>query len=108
MVASTSTVAPYVQEEDDLLLRAVVISATQEVKDYTTQFKDRCKLVDDLGTDMNAHENKSVLDILAMRERQLDAALVRESNANATLSSFCVAETSGLHAQSAAAATALY
>ena len=41
---------------------------------------------------MNAPENKSVLDILAMRELRLDEALVKESNAIATLSHFCVAE----------------
>jgi hypothetical protein len=52
---------------------------------------------------MYAHENKSVLDILAMRDRRLDAALVRESNAISTLANFCVAEKDALHAQSGAA-----
>ena len=108
MAASISTAVQFAQEEDGVLLRATLIRATQEVKDYTAQYEDnKCKLVNDLGTDINAPEKKSVLDILAMRERRLDAALVRESNAISTLSHFCVAEKGGLHAQSATAATAL-
>ena len=91
MAASTSTAVKFEQEEDSLLPRAVLIRITQEVKDYTTQYEDQSKLVNALGTTMNAPENKSVLDILAMRERRLDVALVRESNANSTLANFCVA-----------------
>jgi hypothetical protein len=105
--ASTSAAAPSAQEEDSLLLRAVVIRTAQEVKDYIDQFEDQRKLVDDLGTAMNAAENKSFFDILAMRERRLDAALVRESNAIATFSNFCIAEKSVLQALPAAATTAL-
>jgi len=56
---------------------------------------------------MNAPENKGVLDILAMRERRLDAALVMEANAIDKCINFCVAEKSAPQAQSAAAATAL-
>jgi membrane protein YqaA with SNARE-associated domain len=51
---------------------------------------------------MNSPENKSVLDILAMRESRLNAAIARESNAIATLSNFCVTEKSVLYAQSEA------
>jgi len=91
MVASTSTAVPSAQEEDGLLLRAVVIRIAHEVKDYTQQFEDRRKLVDKLGTVMNAPENKSVLDILVKRERRLDAVLLRESNAIVTFSNFCIA-----------------
>jgi len=90
MAASTSNAVHFEQEEDIVLLRAVLIRATKEVKDT-----------------MNAPENKSVLGILAMRERRLDAALVREYNAISTLSHFCVAENGALQAQSAATATAL-
>jgi hypothetical protein len=98
MVASTSKTVQFEQEEDGVLLRAVLIRATQEVKDYTAQYEDQSKLVNDLGTAMNAPENKSVLDILAMRERRLDAALVRESNAMSTLYHFCVVEKGDLQA----------
>ena len=96
------------QEEDGVLLGAVLIRATHEFKDYTAQYEDQSKLVTDLGTAMNAPENKSVFNILAMREHRLDAALVRESNAISTLSHFCVAEKGALHAQSAAAAADLF
>ena len=65
--ASTSTVVPSAQEEDGLLLRAVVVRTTQEVKDYTTQYEDHCKLDDAIGTALNTPENKSVVDILATR-----------------------------------------
>ena len=81
MAASTSIAVQFEQEEDGVLLRAVLIRATQEVKEYMTQYEDQYKLVNALGTAMNASENKSVLDILAMRECRLDVALVSESNA---------------------------
>jgi hypothetical protein len=107
MAALTSTAVQCELEEDCVLLRAVLIRATQEVKEYMTQYEDQYKLVNALGTAMNASENKSVLDILAMRECRLDVALVRESNAISTLANFCLAEKGALHAQSAAATTAL-
>jgi hypothetical protein len=43
---------------------------------------------------MNAPGNKSVLDILAMRERRMDAELVREANVIDNFTNFCVAEKS--------------
>ena len=107
MATSTSNAVHFEQEEDGVLLRAVLIRATQEVKEYTVRYEDQSKLVNILGTVMNDPENKSVLDILAVRERRLDASLVRESNAFATLSNFCVAEKGALQAQSAAAIVAL-
>ena len=42
-----------------------------------------------------------------MRERRLDAALVKESNAIENSTNFSIADKSALHAQSAAATTAL-
>ena len=107
MAASTSNAVQFEQEEDGVLLRAILIRATHEVKDYTVQYEDHSKLVNNLGTVMNAPKNKNVLDVLAMRERRLDASLVRESNVVATLSHFCVAEKGALQAQSAAASAAL-
>jgi hypothetical protein len=88
-------------------LRAVLNRTTQEVKYYTTHYEDPCKIVDALGIALNATKNKSVLEILALRERRLDAALVRETNAIANFTNFCIAEKSVLYAQLAAAATAL-
>ena len=101
---STSTAVPYAQDEDSSLLRAILGRTTQEVKDYTAQFEDQCKIDESLGTALNAPENKSVLDILAMRERRLDAALVGKSNATTILTNFCIAEKSAVHVQSEAAA----
>ena len=59
-----------------------------------------------LGTAMNLPENKSVLGILALRERGLDATLGRENTIVANLTSFCVAESSVLQAQAAATVSA--
>ena len=55
---------------------------------------------------MNLPENKSVLDILALKERRLDAALGRKNTAVANLTAFCVAESNVLKAQAAATAPA--
>ena len=81
MAASTSTAVPSAQIDDGSRLRAVVDRTAQEVKDYTSQFEDQYKLVEAIVTAMNLPENKSVLDILAIKERRLDAALVRENKA---------------------------
>jgi hypothetical protein len=81
MVASTSTVVPYAQDEDISLLRAILGRTSQEVKDYTVQYEDQVNLVHQIGLTINEPENKSILDVLAMRERRLDAALAREANA---------------------------
>ena len=106
MDTSTSTAVPSAQDENGSLLRAVLGRATQEVKDYTVHYEDHVKLVNALGTAMNAPENKAVLDVLAMRERRLDAALVKEANAIDKFTNFCVAEKSASQAQSAAAVAA--
>ena len=103
MATLTSTAVPYAQEEDGSLLRAVVSRTTKDVKDSTTMCEDQCELVDALGIALNDPENKSVLDIHAMRERRLEAVLVREMNAIASHTNFCVAEKSVLHTQPAAA-----
>ena len=58
MVASTSTEVPSAQGEDISLLRAVLGRTSQEVKDYTVQYEDQVKLVEALGTAMNAPEKK--------------------------------------------------
>jgi hypothetical protein len=84
----------------------VVDRTAKELKDYTSQYEDQCKLVEALGTAMNAPENKSVLDILTLRECRLDAALGRENTTTANLTNFCVAERSVVHAQAAATTTA--
>ena len=71
----------------------------KEVKDYISQYEDQYKIVEALGTAMNAPENKSILDILALlRERRLDAALGRENRVVTNLHTFCVAKRSVLHA----------
>jgi hypothetical protein len=106
MAASTSTAVPSALIDDGSRLRAVVDRTAQDVKDYTSQVEDQYKLVEALGTAMNLLENKSVLDILAIKERRLDAALVRENTSVANLTAFCVAESSVLHAQAAATAPA--
>jgi len=106
MDASTSTVVPSAQDEDISMLRAVLGRTSQEVKDYTVQYEDHVKLVQPIGYTVNEPENKSVLDVLAMRERRLNAALARKANAIEKLVEFCVADKSVPHAQSAAATTA--
>jgi len=106
MAASTSTVVPSAQDENISLLRALLGRTSQEVKDYTVQYEDHVKLVQPIGLTMNEPENKVVLDVLAMRERRLDAALAREANAVEKLTEFCVADKSASQTQSAGAATA--
>jgi hypothetical protein len=106
MAASTSTAVPSTQDEDISLLRAVLGRTSQEVKDYTVQYEDKVNLVQQLGLTVNKPENKPGLDILAMRERRLDAALDREANAIEKLIEFCVADKSASHAQSVAATAA--
>ena len=106
MAASTSTAGASALIDDGSRLRAVVDRTAKEVKDYTSQFEDQYKLVEALGTAVNLPENKGVLDILAVKERRLDAALARENTAAANLTAFCVAESSVLQAQAAAAAPA--
>ena len=102
MVASTSTAVPSTQNEDGSLQRAVLGRTTHEVKDYNAQLEDQCKITESLGTAFNAPENKSVLDILEMRERRLDAALDKEANATKNLTNYCIAEKSAVQAQSEA------
>jgi hypothetical protein len=106
MVASTSTVVPSSQDEDISLLRAVLGRTSQEVKDYTVEYEDQVKLVLQIGFTVNEPENKGVLDVLAMREHRLDAALAREANAVQKLTEFCVTDKSASHAQLAAVAAA--
>ena len=81
MSASTSTTVPSAQDKDISLLRAILGRTSQEVKDYMVQYEDQVNLVQQLGIAVNEPENKPVLDILAMRERRLDATLAREANA---------------------------
>ena len=99
MAASTSTAVPSTQDEDISLLRAILGRTSQEVKDYTAQYEDHVNLVHQLGLAVNEPENKPVLDVLAMRERRLDAALAREANAIEKLTEFCVADKSASQAQ---------
>ena len=77
MAASTSTAISSAQDEDGARLRAVVDRTAKEVKNYTSQYEDQEKLVEALGAALNAPENKTVLDILALRERRLDTAIGR-------------------------------
>ena len=94
MVASTSTAVPSTQDEDISLLRAVIGRTSHEVKDYTVHHEDQINLVHQLGLTANEPENKPVLDVLAMRERRLDASLVMEANAIEKLNEFCVVDKS--------------
>jgi len=66
MDASTSMAVPSTQNENGSLLCAVLGRTTEEVKDYTAQFEDKCKIVEPLDTARDAPENKSVLDIHAV------------------------------------------
>ena len=106
MAASTSTVVPSAQDEDISLLRAVLGRTSQEVKDYTVQYEDKVNLVHQIGLTVNEPENKVVLDVLAMRERRLDAALAGEANAVEKLIEFCVADKTASQAQAAEATIA--
>ena len=72
---------PSTQDDDISLLRAILGRTSQEVKDYTIQYEDHVKLVEALGTAMNAPENRDTLDVLAMKERRLESAFIREANA---------------------------
>ena len=92
MAASTSTVVSSAQDEDISLLRAVLVRTSHKIKDYTVQYEDQVNLVQQIGLTVNELENKAVLDVLAMRERRLDAALARETNAIDKLTFFCVAK----------------
>ena len=94
MVASTSTAVLPAQDEDISLLRAILGRTSQEVNEYTVQYEDQVNLVQQLGIAVNEPENKPVLDILAMRERRLDAALARGADAIEKLTEFCVADKS--------------
>jgi hypothetical protein len=104
MAASTSTAVLNTQDEDISLLRAVLGRTSQEVKDYTAQYEDQVNIVQQLGTAVNLPENKPAMDILAMRERRLEAALVREANALQRHSDFCIADKDASKAQAVAAA----
>jgi hypothetical protein len=66
MDASTSMAVPSTQNENGSLLCAVLGRTTEEVKDYTAQFEDKCKIVEPLDTALDAPESKSVLDIHAV------------------------------------------
>ena len=55
---------------------------------------------------MNTPKNIATLDALAMKERRLEAALIREANAIDKSTNFCVADKGASQAQSAAAVTA--
>jgi hypothetical protein len=99
MAASTSTSVPSTQDEDISLLRAILDRTSQEVKDYTVHYEDQVKLVEALGTAINAPENKVALDVLAMKGRRLEAVLVREANAIEKLTIFCVADKGASQAQ---------
>ena len=77
----------------------------KEFKDYNSHYEDRYKLVEALGNALNSPENKSVLDILVLRERRRDAVLGRENTTIANLTNFCVAERSVIQAQVTTTAT---
>ena len=78
MGALISTAMNFAVSKDVSRLRTVVDRSTKEVKDYTSKYEDQYKLVEALGIDRNKPENKSVLDILTLRESRLDASLGRE------------------------------
>ena len=106
MAASTSTSVPSSQDEDISLLRAVLGRTSQEFKDYTLHYEDQVKLVEALGTAVNAPEKRATLDVLAMKERRLDSTLIIEANAIEKLTNFCVAEKGASHGQSVSAGAA--
>jgi hypothetical protein len=106
MAASTSMAVPSAQDGNSSRMRVEVDRNAKEVKDCTSQYEDRCTLVEALYSAMKAPENKSVLDILSLSEHRLDAALGRENTAIANLANFCVAERSVLHVQAAATVAA--
>ncbi len=108
MAAIPPSAAPFAQGEDSSRLRDVVDRATNEVKDCNLQYEDRRQLVDALGATQANPENKSSLDVLALRERRNDAALIKVANAIANLTNFCIAKmSSALHAHAATGAVAI-
>jgi hypothetical protein len=60
---------PCAQGQDAERLRSAVDRTATEVKDYTVQYEEQRTIVEALGTAQLAPENKSALDILALRER---------------------------------------
>jgi hypothetical protein len=104
MAASTSTAVDFAVSQDVSRVRAVVDRNTKEVKDYTSQYEDQYKLVEALDTDRNKPENKSVLDILTLRDSRLNATLIRESAAIAILANFHVTDKAVIQALATVAA----
>ena len=88
----------FAQGQDAERLRSIVDRTATEVKDYTIQYEERRKVVEALGTAQSALENKSVLDILALRERRLGATNIREVVAISTLTNCCIADNNDLNA----------
>ena len=98
---------PCAQGQDAERLRSTVDRVATEVKDYTVQYEEHRTIVEALGTAQLAPENKSALDILALRERWLDATRILESIAIRNLTNYCIADNNVLQAQATSASTAI-
>ncbi len=98
MATSTSSAVPFVQGQDVVRLRAVVVRSTKEVKDYAAEYEDLRAIVEALSTEEQADPvNKSKLDILGVRERRLEAARDRETAAMSNLINYLIADNSARH-----------
>ncbi len=98
MSSMTPNAVTFAQGQDAERLRSVVDRTATEVKDYTLQYEEHRIIVEALGTAKLAPENKSALEILALRESRLDAARIRETTAIRNLANCCIADNSVLQA----------
>jgi hypothetical protein len=82
MATSTSSAVPFAQDQDVARLPAVVDMSTKEVKDYAAEYEDQRDIVEALNIVAQTDPvNKPKLDIQGVRERRLDATLIREAAA---------------------------
>ena len=107
MTSITPPAVPFAQGQDAERLRIVVDRTATEVKDYTIQYEEQQIIVEALGSTQLAPENKSDIDILEPRERQLDAARIRETTLINNLTNCCISDNNVLHAQAATATTSI-
>ncbi len=79
ILPTSTAVVPFAQGHNVSRLRAAVDRSSQEIKDYQKEYEDQRTDVDALSAAQQAEPgNKPKLDILAVREKRLDAARVRE------------------------------
>jgi hypothetical protein len=103
--STSAAVVPFAQGQDVSKLRAAVDRSSQEIKDYQKDYEDQRTIVDALSAAQQAEpDNKSILNILAVREKRLDAARVREAATLSLLSNCLIADNSAAQVQATTAA----